>query len=109
MAQLRALVIDDEPLVVMDVIALLEEQGCDIVGPAATVAARAHSGAPCMVRRNSSGLWVAMSSIASFVVSEMSEAVSSMALPAFSAGPSFSQADRPVNISPASRAATIPL
>jgi PAS domain S-box-containing protein len=34
---LRVLVVDDEPLVAMDVVATLEEAGCKVVGPAATL------------------------------------------------------------------------
>jgi len=33
----RILVVEDEPLVAMDVVATLEEEGCEIVGPAANV------------------------------------------------------------------------
>jgi len=33
----RILVVDDEPLIAMDIVASLEEEGCKIVGPAATL------------------------------------------------------------------------
>jgi PAS domain S-box-containing protein len=33
----RILVVDDEPLIAMDIVSLLEEEGCKIVGPASTL------------------------------------------------------------------------
>jgi PAS domain S-box-containing protein len=33
----RILVVDDEPLIAMDIVSILEEEGCEIVGPASTL------------------------------------------------------------------------